>query len=274
MKYQRIIVYSCVLALVLGVLGCASQGRLNYVTPQEAYERGMAEYERGRYDRAAQYFQGVFDFGRAVAVAADAQLMLARSYRGNREYIRAASEYSRFSDLYRTDPRRAEADFERAMTYFEQSPQFELDQTPTERAIDEFNLYMQRYPRHDSVDAATNYVGVLREKLAYKRYFNAQQYERRGLFEAAGLTYELVFDQYPETPLADDALLGALRSYISFSDQSIVQRQAERLQRALDHYERLTQIFPDSELLGAAEELYQRAVTRLSEIAPDAGGAS
>ena len=272
MKKNRCVFGFFVLGLILFGAGCAGQGRINYVAPQEAFDKGMAEFERGRYHRAARYFQGVFDFGRTVAVAPDAQLMLARSFRGNREYLRAASEYNRFSDLYRTDPRRADADFEKAMTYYEQSPYFELDQSPTERAIDEFNLYMQRYPEHDSIASAELYVGELREKLAYKWFFNAEQYERRGLYEAAGLSYEGIFDQFPETPLADDALLGALRCYINYSDQSIVQRQPERLQRAIDHYERLLQIFPDSELMSQADVLYQRAVSQLESLTQAASG--
>ncbi len=255
------------LAAAACMAGCLGHSRISYLSPQEAYDKGVAEYNRGRYDRAAQYFQGVFDFGRAVAVAADAQLMLARSYRANKEYIIAANEYSRFGDLYRTDPRIGDAEFERAMTQFEQSPQFELDQGPTERSIEQFNLFLQRYPAHDSVQAAARRVGELREKLAYKQFFNAQQYERRGLFEAAGLSYEVVFDKFPETPLADDALLGAIRSYISFSGQSIAQRQAERLQKAVDHYQRLIQIFPESEHTDAATELYQQAIARIEELA-------
>ena len=260
--------------LALSIAGCAGHGKISYLSPQEAYDKGMVEYEAGRYSRAAQYFRGVFDFGRTVAVAADAQLMLARSYRGNEEFLLAGDEYLRFTDMYRTDPRVADAAFERAMSHFEQSPNFELDQSPTDRSIEQFSLYLQRYPGHDSVETAVSRVNQLREKLAYKQYFNAQQYERRGLFEAAGLSYEVVFDQYPETPLADDALLGAIRSYISFSDQSIAERQPERLQKAIDHYERLVQIFPDSEHLGEAEVLYRRASARIGTLTGDSADAA
>ncbi len=262
------------LILLFCIAGCAGQGRINYLSPQEAFDKGMVEYERGRYSRAAEYFRGVFDFGRDVPIAADAQLMLARSFRGSQDYLLAGDEYSRFGDLYRTDPRVADAEFERAMSHFEQSPHFELDQRPTWRSIEQFSLYMRRYPLHDSIHAAERRVAELREKLAYKQFFNAQQYERRGLFEAAGLSFEAVFNQYPETPLADDALLGAIRSYISFSDQSIAQRQAERLQKAIDNYERLVQIFPDSELIGTAEAMYQRANARIGELSLGAAGPS
>ena len=254
------------LTLALGVASCTGHGKISYLTPQEAYDKGMAEFEAQRYARAAEYFRGVFDFGRTVSIAADAQLMLARSFHGSKEYLLAVDEYSRFAELYRTDPRIADAEFERAMSHFTQSPQFELDQSPTLRGIEQFNLFMQRYPQHDSIQAAERRVEQLREKLAYKQFFNAQQYERRELYEAASLSYEVVFDQYPETPLADDALLGAIRSYIRFSDRSISSRQPERLKKAIDHYERLVQIFPESELIGRAQVLHERARVRMEEL--------
>jgi outer membrane protein assembly factor BamD len=75
-----------------------------------------------------------------------------------------------------------------------------------------------------------------------------------------------VFDQYPETAWADDALLGAIRSYIEYAAQSVPQRQAERLDKAIENYNRLTQVFPDSPLLQDAEGLYEEAQDRLEAI--------
>ena len=260
-----------ILVVVVMAAGCTGSGRLRYDTPKEAFDKGMERYNSGKYERAAEYFQGAFDFGRTHEWADDAQLYLARAYRANREYILAASEYSRFVEIYRSDPRAPLAEFERAMTYAERSPNFQLDQSDTERGIDVFNLYLQRYPTHDSVAVAERQVRALREKLARKQFNSAQLYERRELYEAAALSFEVVFDKYPDTPWADDALVGAIRAYIAFSNQSIVQRQAVRLQQAVDHYQRLIQLFPDSELLKDAEELYEQANTQLQSLAGNSG---
>lgn len=251
---------------VLLVAGCSGSGRLKYDSPREAYDQGLLNYEAGRYTRAAEYFQGVFDYGRTHEWAANAQLYLARSHRMNRDYILAASEYTRFSELYRADTRVADAEFERAMTFFERSPKIELDQTNTRRGVEVFNLYIQRYSDHDSVDVAIQYVGELRRKLADKQFHTAMLYERRGLHEAAALSYEVVFDKYPDTPLADDALLGAMRSYIEFSAQSIEVRQPERLEKAMTHYQRLIDLFPESEHIEEANVLSDQVKKDLDEL--------
>jgi len=263
--FMRIFSLSTLLAATL-IAGCAGGGRLRYDTPREAFDRGVELFNNGKYERAVQYFQGVFDFGRTHEWADDAQFYLARAYRANREYILAASEYQRFIEIYRADPRVPEAEFGRAMTFFERSPAFQFDQTDTERGIEVFNLYMKRYPNHDSVTVAEQRVQTLREKLARKQFNTAGLYERRELYEASALSYEVVFDKYPDTPWADDALVGAIRSYIGFSDQSVAARQPERLQQALQHYERLLQIFPDSPLLKDAEALYEQVNMRLQRL--------
>lgn len=249
--------------------GCSGSGRLSYDSPSEAYTKGLEHFERGRYSRAVQYFQGVFDFGRTHEWAADAQLYLARSHRGDRDYILAASEYTRFAELFRADSRVPDAEFERAMTFYERSPRIELDQTNTRRGVEVFNLYIQRHSTHDSVEVAIERVRELRRKLADKQFHAAMLYERRGLYQAAALSYEKVFDKFPDTPLADDALLGAMRSYIEFSAQSIQSRQTERLQRAMTQYQRLVDLFPGSDVTQEARELSIEVEQKLDEMLVD-----
>lgn len=255
-----------ILATAVFAVGCTGSGRLRYDSPQEAFDKGKEYFDRGKYDRAIEYFQGVFDYGRTSEVATDAQLYLARSYYRNKAYILAANEYTRFLNVYRNDPQAELAEYERAMSYYEQSPGYELDQTPTEQAITYFQLFLDRYPTSDLQDDAEERIRELREKLAHKEFAGAELYERRELYEAAALSYQRVFDKYPDTRWADDALLGAIRTYILYAEQSIRGKQKERLQAAIDNYERLTQLFRDSPLLKEAETHYEVAARRLSEI--------
>ncbi|SHK54613.1 outer membrane protein assembly factor BamD [Rhodothermus profundi] len=254
--------------LVVGLLvaGCAGSGRLQHSSPQEAFERAMAFYNQGKYDRAIAYFKAVFTYGSMHEWAADAQFYLARAYYHNKEYLLAASEYERFIQIYQIDPRVPEAEYERAMCYYKLSPPYELDQTDTRKAIEAFQLFIDRYPNHELVDDATQKIRELRAKLARKQYEAGRLYERRELYEAAAVTYEAVFDTYPDTPWADDALLGAMRAYAAYARQSIRARQPERYRKVIELYERMLQIFPDSPLLRTAEALYAQARQQLEKL--------
>ncbi len=262
----RTVYFFVVAALLASVTGCASTGTMRFNSAEEAFNRGLALYERGRYERAAEAFRRALEFNRTGEWADDAQLYLARSYAGNKEYILAASEFSRFSEIYRNDPRREQAEYERALAYYQMSPGYELDQSNTERAIRQFVSFIERFPNSTLVPEAEARVSELREKMAHKQYQTAKLYERRGLWEAAALSYEEVFDAYPDTDWADDALVGAMAAYIQFSDLSIQQRQAERLERAIENYRRLVQVFPNSPHLSEAERLNREATNRLERL--------
>lgn len=254
------------LLLLATLIGCAGSSRLNYDGPEDAFNKGMERMEAEDYDRAAEFFQGVFDFGRTHEWAADAQLNLARAYRANQDYLLAANEFTRFTQIYRADPRVPDAAYELAMTYYDRSPRYQLDQTDTERAITQFELFMTRYPNHPLFFEGQNRIEELRGKLARKRFEAGKQYELRGYVEAAALTFESVFDDYYDTEWADDALVAAARAYVSFADASVVERRPERLNAAIEVYERLIQIFPDSPLVKEAEEVYRGAAQRLESL--------
>jgi outer membrane protein assembly factor BamD len=245
-----------ILVLVLVLAGCSSPNRVRYTSPQEAYERGMERFEAGRYDVAIEYFQGAFDFGRSHEWAADAQLQLAHAYRASEQYLLAANEYTRFTQIYRSDPRVADAEYLLAMTYYDRSPAYQLDQTDTERAIRQFRLFMTRYPDHERTADAAERIEELREKLGKKAYYTAKLYERRELFQAAAVSFEAVFDRYYDTEWADDALLGAMQAYLEYGKLSVRDKRRERFGKGVDSYERLIQIFPDSPILKDAEAVY------------------
>ena len=245
-----------VLLLALVWAGCSGSGRLRYDSPKEAFDKGMAFYEAGDFPKAIEMLQGTFDFGRTHQWAADAQLFLARSYRGNQEFLLAANEFTRFTQIYRSDPRVPDAEYELAMTYYDRSPIFRLDQTDTERAIVQFQLFMTRYADHPLVDEAAGRIVELRGKLARKQFNTAELYARREYYGAAAVSYEAVFDRYYDTELADDALLGALQSYYDYARLSVPEKKQERLRLAEANYDRLMQIFPDSPLIKDAEAIY------------------
>ncbi|MES3630142.1 MAG: outer membrane protein assembly factor BamD [Longimonas sp.] len=262
MRYLVIGVALCGLFLA----ACSGSQRVVHNSAEEAYQKASELFEEGDYETAIQYYRGVFQYGRGTEWAPSAQFMLARAHEERGENLMAATEYNRFTQLYRNHERLPEAEYRRALMYYNESPHYKLDQTDTERALANFRLYMQRHPNDEHVDDAQAKVQELRNKLARKQFEAGELYERRRMYRAAAFTYESVFDQYPDSDYADQALLASIRTYIEYSDRSVPQRQAERLESAIANYERLTQVFPDSPLLGDAERQYERAQSRLERI--------
>ena len=262
--------FALLLALALalsGVLvGCSGSGRLSYSGPQDAYQKGVAEMEEEDYQQAIQLFRAVFEYGRGNEWAPQARFKLAMAQRRLNKHLVAANEFKRFTQLYRRHELLPRAEFERANSYYLRSPMYRLGQSDSREAISLFRLFIDRYPNHERVPEAKKKVDELRAKLAHKKYAAGELYEQRDMWKAATTVYEDAFNQYPDTPWADDALFGAVRAYVRYADRSIQKKQAERYQKAIENYNRLTQLFPESDLLPRAEELYSEAQQKLDAV--------
>jgi outer membrane protein assembly factor BamD len=263
---SSVLVPVLLLALAGAFVGCSGSGELTYTGPKDAYQKGMAQMEEEDYQQAIRLFRAVFEYGRGNQWAPKARFKLAMAQRKLNKHLVAANEFKRFTRLYRNNELVPRAEFERANSYYLRSPMYRLDQSDSREAISLFRLFIDRYPNHELVPEAKTKINELRAKLARKKYSAGQLYERREMWNAATTVYEDVFDQYPDTPWADNALLGAVRTYIRYADRSIQKKQAERYQKAIENYNRLTQLFPESEILSEAESLYSEARRKLDRV--------
>lgn len=261
-----VLVSTLSLLAFVGLVGCSGGNEIDANSPKQAYEKGMTAYEEGDHQDAVRYFQSVFNYGRGNEWAPDAQYQLALAHRKQDKHLVAANEFKRFAQLYRNNLKVPRAEFEQAKSYYLRSPQYPLDQTDTKKAIELFRLFIDRYPDHDREAQAKTMINEMQAKLAHKQYDAARMYERRDMWRAATESYRSLFDQYPETPWADDALLGALRSYVQYADRSVQNKQAERYQKALDQYAQLQQLFPESSLLDTAADLKAEAERKLERV--------
>lgn len=253
-------VRALVLALAVTSLSACGGSRATVSSAQEAFDRGTVALEARKHDRAVELFRSALDFGRTTEIADDAQLGLARAYRGDKQYLLAGAEYTRFIEFYRTDPRVSEAAYERILAYAALSPSFELDQTDTEQTIAYIRLFLQQYGA--TSEYATEVAGLLdtfQEKLARKQYEGGRLYERRELFEAAAIAYAGVLEQYPASAVADEAMLGRIRALTSYAANSIPSKQVTRYRDALRLYDQFVTLFPASPLVADAETEYDRA---------------
>ncbi|PSQ74473.1 MAG: outer membrane protein assembly factor BamD [Bacteroidetes bacterium SW_7_64_58] len=247
-------------------VGCSGSGQITYEGPEDAYKKGMTQMEEEDYQQAIRLFRAVFEYGRGNEWAPKARFKLAMAQRKLGKHLVAANEFKRFTQLYRNNELIPRAEFERANSYYLRSPMYRLDQSDSREAISLFRLFVDRHPNHELVPEAKEKVNELRAKLARKKYAAGQLYERREMWKAATTVYEGAFDQYPDTPWADDALLGAVRTYIRFADRSVQEKRADRYQKAIENYNRLTQLFPESDLLNKAESLYSEARRKLDRV--------
>lgn len=255
---------------ILGILLIFSCSNDELIQPNDslevAYEKAFNLYEQGDYNKAAEAFETVLQVGRGSDVAENAQYYLAESYFKDGRYLLAASEYERHYTQYPRSQVRQEVEFKEALSYYNLSPRYKLDQQYTRTAIDRFRLFNSRYPNSDRVDEAQQYISELRSKLARKLFSAGELYMRTDQYQAAIVYFDMTIDRYPDTEWAERSLVEKINAFITYADNSITERQPERYAGAVDAYESYVQLFPEGENRSRAENLVAEARQALDDM--------
>jgi outer membrane protein assembly factor BamD len=224
-------------------------------TPEGQFEYARHLLESGRYYDAITELESFISQNPGSGLLDTAIFYLGDAHLGKHDYPMAAAQFERLLREYPGSGNAPAARYKLGVAYFEQSPSAELDPTMTERALSQLRLFLKLHPDDPNVEDAKARIEVLREKLAKKQYLNGWLYTRLKDPAAARFYFDLVLQEYPDTPWAAKSIMGTARSYEMEKDT----------ESAVQQYEKLLKSYPQSEEAPRARE-------RLRELEADAGG--
>jgi outer membrane protein assembly factor BamD len=139
--------------LLLLAAGCGGKGNVvptNTANPDRfLFDRGTKALSERKWSNAREYFRQVVDNYPNSPHRPDAKLGVGDTYLGEKtseSLVLSANEYREFLTFYPTNPRADYAQYKLAMTHFEQMRAPERDQTETQAALREFQIFFDRYP--------------------------------------------------------------------------------------------------------------------------------
>lgn len=237
------------LLLGLAVAACGSRGsNLGSLAPEDLWTRGVTAYNDRDWDDAILYFERFALVGGADPRVNQARYYAAQAYFEDKQYVTAASEFSRLAgDLGRADLA-DDARFGACRAYEELSPKPPLDQEYTRAAIDHCGTLVEYFPDSDFAERAREVVQRLRGRLAEKVYGNGEWYRRRRAYDSAIIYYEDVAGEYADTTWAPRALLRLYQIYSTLEYEE--EREAAR-QRLLQDYPQS----PEAREVGEGDEV-------------------
>lgn len=194
--------------LILGMLlpGCSKRVHKQTLSADEYFEYAKKKFDKGDYLDAITEFNVIVLRFSGNPVVDDAQYYLAESHFKQGEYLIAISEYQKLVNDYPTSPYAVLAQFKIGMSYYKLSPRPELDQENAKRAVRMFQIFIEEYPDHELTPNAQKFINDLREKLAHKKMIAATTYRKMGEFESARIYYDIILEDYYDTPQAVSAL--------------------------------------------------------------------
>ena len=179
-------------------------------------------------------------------------------------YIYAAYHYARFSQTYPNSEFAEECEFLSAKCYYYMSPNPNLDQENTHKAIEALQLFLNKHPGSSYMEECNKMINKLRDKLETKAYDIAKLYFKMGYYKSAIIALKNNLKDYPDTKYREDILFHILKSGFLLAENSVQKKQNERYSAAIDYYYQFVAEYPESKYLKEAERFFKNAEKQLS----------
>lgn len=202
--------------------------------------------------------------------AEESLYLLGLSYYDNKEYQDAASIFKSYYQRYPKGRYAEQARFYTGYAYFLDSPEVQLDQSGTVKAIEELQGFLEYYPRSDKVPQAQTAIFEAQDKLTLKELQNAQLYYNLGNYlgnnyESAIIVAENAVKEYPYSKYKEELEMLILKSRYQIADQSIDEKKADRFRDVVDEYYSFINSYPDGPNRREADNIYKIASRYVTE---------
>jgi outer membrane protein assembly factor BamD len=215
LRPHRSAVHLLLLAACVFWAGCKGSDVAQNFTAEERFNLGKQKFDEGDYLEAISHFEIVKLQYPGSAQADDAQYYLGECQFQQESYLVSIEEYRALKRNYPTSPFVPAAQYKIGLCYFNLTPRFQLDQSYADKAIDEFQSFLEYYPTHELVPDAEARIQELNTRLARKLFDTAELYMKMDYYKPATIYYASVIEKYHDTPFAEPALLGKVKSLIA-----------------------------------------------------------
>ena len=151
-------------------------------------------------------------------------------------------------------------EFKAAICSYNLSPNWSLDQTETKLAVQELQLFMDRYPASAYRDSSQTMINKLRSKLEKKSYESSAIYHKIGQYKSATIAMKNALKDFPDSQYREDLQFLILDSYYQYAVQSTNRRKLERFNDATLAFHTFASRFPDSSYIPDAQRIYKNCV--------------
>jgi len=217
---SALLLLACAVAVPLA--GCAhggskGKGDTAYVARDVStlYTAAKDAMDRGDYETSAKLFDEVERQHPYSVWARRAQLMSAFNYYLATKYSDAINSARRFVTIHPVNAEAPYAQYLIAMSYYQQIPDVNRDQSPTASAQQAFGELIRRYPDSRYASDARLKLDLITDHLAGKEMAVGRFYQRSGQWLAATYRFRNVIDQYQTSSHAPEALERLVECYLA-----------------------------------------------------------
>lgn len=244
--------------LALIVTSCGEYEKLLKSTDYELKKQKVYDYyDAGKYVKTVELLGQILPRYRATDEAEQLNWINAQSNYKLQDYLLAGTDYQNFSETYPMSNNAEEAAYMSAICDYKMSPRPELDQSYTKKAIENFTIFMNKYPGSTRIDDCKAKVNELQEKLVEKSYLSSKLYYDLKQYRAATVSLANSLKEYPDTKYREELMYLKLDALYLYASLSVPAKQVERYQATLDEYYSFIEEFPQTRYLKDVKRIMQ-----------------
>ena len=226
-------------------------------------------YEQEEYFKAQTLLEQVIPLYRGQKELEDIYYKYAYTFYHLNKFILANYYFKNFAQTFPSSDLKEESEFMAAYSSYELSPNYRLDQTYTQQAIDEFQIFVNAYPNSERIGEINTLIDGMRRKQEKKAFESAKLYLDLKQYQAATTSFENLLKDFPETTNAREVRYLIAKSHYDLASNSIFTKQEERFRDAQEAAEIFVNKYPDGAHYNEVREILERSRQQLNSITND-----
>jgi outer membrane protein assembly factor BamD len=253
--------------MIVSITSCSRFNRIAKSTDMNMkYEAAMKYYNSKKYYQALQLFEELISVFKGTARAEQTYYYYCKSYYATEEYQTAAYHLDNFIKTFPNSEHAEECQYLNAYCYYLDSPIYSLDQTSTNDAIKQFQLFINRYPKSERVEECNKLIDKLRYKLETKAFMNAKLFYKMEEYKSATISFSNVIKDFPTTQYQEECMFLMIKATYKYAENSIESKKKSRYKEAVENYYKLVDAFPESKYLRESENIFKDSKKEIEKL--------
>lgn len=262
---NKLIISLALMSILLGMSSCGEYNKvLKSTDVNYKYEYAKKAFEEKKYAQAYTILEDLITVFKGTDKAEESLYLLAMSYYENKDYLTAGTYFKNYYSHYPKGQYAELARYYAGYGYYLDSPDSQLDQSQTLKAIEELQAFLDYFPKSDKVSVAQSAIFELQDKLVKKELENAQLYYNLGNYmgnnyESAVITAKNAIKEYPYSKYKEQLELLVLKARFREASESVDEKKEERFRTVIDEYYSFINDYPDSDDRKEADNIFKIA---------------
>lgn len=209
-------------------------------------KKAFEYYDKEKYQKAQGLFELVISSIKGGSRAEEASFKYAYTYYHLKQHLLAAYYFKTFSNTFLNSRYREEAAFMSAYCNYLQSPSYRLEQSHTQDAVDDFQLFVNLFPNSNRVEECNKLIDEMRRKLEEKAFAEGELYYNMRQYQSAVMSFDNLLKDYPESPDVERVRYLIAKSTFLLSENSVLSKKEERYTEAINRCNDFLDKYPSS----------------------------